>query len=124
MVGDITIYIWLAVGAFATTIISSIASNIILPEKTGAQDGKAGVYLKLWFFLLFLVIGFSIVPIAVKFFTERLLVVVTGSDIPKIIHENGMTIVYVFWFVYIAGLLIALPSMAKDGFFDEEKPKT
>ena len=125
MVGDITIYIWLAVGAFVTTIITSIVSGILMKGNevpAGTQTGKAEVYLKMWFFGLFLLIGFSIVPIAVKLFTDRLVVTISESDIPKIIRDNSMTVVYVFWFVYLVGLGIALPSMVKDGFFDEEKP--
>jgi len=110
MVGDITIYIWLAVGAFVTTIITSIVSGILMKGNevpAGTQTGKAEVYLKMWFFGLFLLIGFSIVPIAVKLFTDRLVVTISESDIPKIIRDNSMTV------VYVSGLFILSDSASR-----------
>ncbi len=75
---------------------------------------------KVFFFAVFLLIGFGLVPVIVNFFTDRLVEVVTESEIPVWLKANAMYIVYGFWGIYVAGLAIALPAMVKDGFFSGE----
>jgi hypothetical protein len=85
-----------------------------------AKLEKMSVYGKVSAFTLFLVIGFSLVPILVKLFTDALPEIITESTFPLTVKENAMNIVYVFWVVYALGIIIALPAMIKDGFFDPE----
>ncbi len=66
-------------------------------------------------FALFLVIGFSAVPIAVGIFIY-LLPKAVSADI-GIIEKNYTLIVLASWAFMAVGFAIALPQMRKDGFF-------
>jgi len=127
MIKDINIFIILAVVAIAILLLISLGGNIYLHGREAVQDAenvkKLSVYIKTTAFVLFLIIGFSAVPIMVKFFTDALPDIIKESSIPKILQENAMNIVYGFWVVYVLGLLVAFPAMQKSGFFAPELPE-
>lgn len=123
MIQDITIYIITVAVAFGVLIVSGFTVNLLMKHHAAVDEGKLkkmSVYGKAFAFTLFLVIGFSLVPILVKLFTDALPEIITESTIPLMIKENAMSIVYGFWVVYALGIIIALPAMIKDGFFDPE----
>lgn len=129
MIQDITIYIIAIAVALGVLIVSGFTVNLLMKRHAAVDEGKLkkmSVYGKISAFTLFLVIGFSLVPILVKLFTDALPEIITETNIPLTIKENAMTIVYGFWVVYALGIIIALPAMIKDGFFDPENeiPKT
>lgn len=126
MIQDITIFIFAASIAFGVLILSGFTVNIIMKRHTAldtAKTKKMSVYGKAAAFALFLVIGFSLVPIMVKLFTDALPEIIKESTFPLTIKENAMNIVYGFWVVYALGIIIALPAMIKDGFFAPEHPE-
>lgn len=123
MIDDITIFIIAAAIAFGVLIVSGFTVNIIMKRHSTldvVKTKKITVYGKVFAFTLFLVIGFSLVPILVKLFTDALPEIITESTIPIMIKENATNIVYGFWVVYALGIIIALPAMIKDGFFGPE----
>ncbi len=125
MIKDIVPFILVAVGAVVLQILLTIASGIFSRSQTIPNRklmGKLSFYSLVFSFVVFLVIGFSIVPIFVKLFTDALPSVITESDFPKTIREHAWTIVYVFWGGYVLGLIIALPSIRKSDFFQPEVP--
>lgn len=126
MIGDISLFIFLAIGALVLQIVISIASSVYI-HKSGPQNKenfkKLSVYAKISAFMIFLVIGFSFVPIAVKFFADFLPDFMKNSPLPQMVKDNGMIIVYVFWGIVLAGLIIAMPAMIKSGFFKPETPE-
>ena len=81
-------------------------------------------------FVLFCVLGFSIVPLAIAFVLRGNIALwkkfpITGEGIKararRYIIENEVrafnTLLALFWIVYALGMLIALPAMIADGFF-------
>lgn len=126
MIQDITIYIIGALGAVALLIGMNIGAGIFL--KGGAKENpenvkKMSVVVKTFAFALFLIIGFSLIPVMVKFFTDALREIITGSTLPETLQKNAMFIVYGVWIVYAIGIAIAFPAMKKSGFFDPELPE-
>lgn len=120
---DITLYIFLAGGSLSAIILMSVAGGIFLHGKPKPETyKKISVIVKSTAFAFFLVMGFSLVPIMVKFFTDALVEVIPQSNLPLILQANAISIVYLFWLVYIAGTVIAFPAMKKSGFFAPELP--
>jgi MFS family permease len=108
-----------AVSCFIAFIVLSIIGSILEKRIRGETYEKAGKLMIIVFFALFLVFGFSIVPLAIGIFIPLLKQVV---PIPiDFLEQNDMLIVYFFWAVYMIGLIIALPTMIKGGFFEPEK---
>ncbi|MFH1830861.1 MAG: hypothetical protein ABH871_08830 [Pseudomonadota bacterium] len=81
-------------------------------------------------FALFLIMGFSIVPIMVKvfffLFLQVLALVRPASKHNPIaswlitLSKKQMVIVYIFWGIYIIGLIFAVPAAIESGFFSGE----
>jgi hypothetical protein len=70
---------------------------------------------------LFFLFGLAIVPLFVKGFIQlQQRAGNHNNGNVAWIRENGRNIVFAVWAVFIAGLLIALPFMRKDGFFATE----
>lgn len=123
MINDISIFIITSSITFGVLIVSGFTVNIIMKRHSTldvAKTKKLSVYGKVFTFTLFLVLGFSLVPVLVKLFTDALPEIIRESTIPIMIKENATNIVYGFWFVYALGIIIALPAMIKDVFFGPE----
>ncbi len=125
MIQDITIYIIGALGAVALLIGMNIGAGIYLAG--GAKENperikKMSVVVKAIAFILFIVIGFSMIPVMVKFFTDALPEIIGESSLTEVLQKNAMVIVYGVWAVYAIGMGIAFPAMKKSGFFDPELP--
>lgn len=78
-------------------------------------------YGKIIIFVVFLIGGYSLVPVMVNLFVDMQTGIGNGEEgMIKYIRENTMTVVWGFWIIFSAGLIIALPAMIKDGFFAPE----
>ncbi len=84
-------------------------------DGAGAARKRFGRAAALSAFALFLLLGISVVPLLVGVFVPMLKESVP-ADI-SIIEDNDMLIVFFFWAIMIAGIVIALPAMRKSGFF-------
>jgi len=126
MIQDITIFIILAVGAFVMIILAGIAAAIFMRAKTSQHPEKTPkleMYVKIFDFGMFVIIGFSLVPILVKFLTDAFPQIIKDSPLPQTLQQNAMLIVYFFWIIAAGGLAIAIPAILKSGFFKPEPPE-
>jgi hypothetical protein len=106
-----------AIGAFAGLIIFSIISHLLETKGIVRNREAAATVAKLTSFSLFLVLGYSLIPLMLHVF-----VVAQGgignSDVGMVRflreHERGVT--YFIWGFFTTGLLIALPVMWTDMF--------
>ncbi len=99
--------------SFLMLIALSLAGGALERRmKGGEAAGKAGSIVKTIVFALFLVLGFSFVPVAVGLFFPALRDVVP-IDI-GFLAENDMLFVFGAWAVYIIGLAIAFPELKRD----------
>ena len=106
-------------GIFALTILIAILGNIleaagiVLPERAQAPA-------QIVFFLLFLGIGFSAIPLMVKLVLAAQ-VRLGNADKPiirtLIAHQNR--IIWAMWIVCLAGLALAVPAAIEDGMFGD-----
>ncbi|MEW6722643.1 MAG: hypothetical protein AB1324_05260 [Candidatus Micrarchaeota archaeon] len=100
-----------AAGSFVATIVLSLAVRAV-----GERAERLAKPIALF---LFLVLGFSIVPVFVGLFVAG-----AGHVIPvplDWLEKNDTLIVLVFWAVFLLGLIVAYPAMVKDGFFGPER---
>jgi hypothetical protein len=100
-------------GFIALSIFGGILEKSI---KDGAKKDRFERTVKKIAFTLFLILGFSIVPVMVGIFFP-LLQNVVPIDI-SFLADNDMLLVAAAWAIYIIGLVILLPEVKKD-FFSE-----
>jgi len=126
MITDITIYLILAGGAFglmiAVSILGGLLSNYLF-SRNPILYRRLGKISLILYFILVLILGFSLIPVMVKLITDFLVSQMPAIDFLKTIHSAGWYIVYAIWGGYVLGLFIALPAMLKSSFFSSEKPK-
>lgn len=116
---NIKICLIILASAFGLLIIGAIIGNIL--ESSGTLETlrtKGITAIKLTYFVLFCVIGFSLVPLLIKYFISGQIKI--GNEEFFLIkwiqaHEKG--VIYGFWSLFLIGLCIALPAAIKDGFF-------
>lgn|SRR5512143_2243025 len=105
---------------FVSFIAISLLGSFIEKRLSTPSRQKAEAMMMKLSFALFLILGFSLVPVMVGVFITLLKLAV---PLPiGLLEENDMLIVYLFWAVYLAGLAIAFPSMKASGFFNPENP--
>lgn len=102
-----------AAGSFLAFIVLSLAGSHIEKRITDRKtSGKAGrIFMRIGF-VLFLLLGFSMVLVMVGMFFP-LLQQVVPIDV-SILRDNDMLFVFGAWAVYIIGLAIAFPQIKKD----------
>jgi len=105
--------------AFGLLIVSAIIGNILESNgtlKTLSPQGIAAV--KLFYFALFCVLGFSIVPMALRFFISAQIKIGNAElFLVKWLQAHEQGFVFGVWIMFIIGLCISLPAAIKDGFF-------
>ncbi|MBU0540407.1 hypothetical protein KKF59_00230 [Patescibacteria group bacterium] len=70
-------------------------------------------------FLPFVLVGFWLPVIAVRFFLKRAPQLgLENHVLVKLIKANPKRTIYIFWIIYLAGLLLALPEAITGGFFN------
>jgi hypothetical protein len=116
------LFLIIFVSAFALMLLSAVVFNSL--ESKGVMTkitivSRAVSLQALFQFAMFLVMGFSIWPLAVKLFIF-LQIKIGNAELPLVTflqsHEQGF--VYCVWCVLIIGLCFALPGSIKEGFFD------
>lgn len=115
----------LCVGALGLTVLLSLFGHIVGPRIWGAtpQDIEAAGQVMLpAFFCLFLVLGFSALPLMSSLFVSGLERLWAGmgllerplhARIIALLHQYQVTFVVVVWGVYLAGLMIAAPHIIR-----------
>ena len=94
---------------------------IVFGKDLPAFDRKYGSIMKGIVFFLFLVVCASLVPICIKgFLYSQVKAGNSNSSLVQLISRSPMTVVYGVWIIILAGMLIALPAMFKDGFFTRD----
>ena len=113
------IYLIFFASAFGLLIVSAIIGNIRESNgtlKTLSPKGIATV--KLFYLALFCVLGFSLVPLMIRYFISAQ-IKIGNAEFFLIkwhqVHEQGA--IYGFWTLFIIGLCIAIPEAIRTGFF-------
>ncbi len=107
------------VSALVVLIVSAIVGNILESNGTlKTLSPKGIVAVKIFYFAVFCVLAFSLVPIVLKYFISGQIKI--GNEESFLIqwlqtHEKG--VVYGFWALCVIGLSMAVPAAIKDGFF-------
>jgi hypothetical protein len=70
------------------------------------------------YFILFLILCFSVVPLFIKLFITGQIKIGNGEvALIKLLRENEKVVVYGIWTFMVIGLSMAIPAAIKDGFF-------
>jgi hypothetical protein len=104
-----------AAGSFLMLILISVAGGVFerrIKDEAGRKKAER-ISLSIAF-ALFLILGFSMVPVMVGAFTYALPSVIP-ADV-GFITGNDTLIVLAFWAAYLAGLVILLPEAKKEFF--------
>jgi hypothetical protein len=110
--------VWLIV--FISAIVIAVLGSVL--ESRGALSflgARENRVMAIFGFTIFCVLGFSIIPLAIRFFVTMQLKIGNGELLlVKWLqaHETG-TVIGV-WIFIIIGLCMAIPSAIKDGMFD------
>jgi hypothetical protein len=112
----------IAVGiAFGLVIFGSIVGGVLQSKFKITIDQVDPTWImaiKLFYLLLFLVIGFALVPVALNYFiTMQIKIGNEDFVLIKWLATNAPQVVYGLWALFIVGLCIALPAAIKGGFF-------
>jgi hypothetical protein len=112
---------WLIIfgGTFGLLIVSAIIGNILESNgtlKTLSPEVETAVMI--FYFALFCVLGFSIVPLALKLFISAQIKIGNGElFLVKWLQAHEQGFICGVWIMFIIGLCISLPAAIKDGFF-------
>jgi hypothetical protein len=116
----------LAIGSFAAMLVLGAIGNFLDSHGIVRNREAAATVAKLTAFGLFLVLGFSLVPLMLHLF-----VVAQGGignanlGFVRFLREHERGVTFTMWGLFTAGLLIALPMMWTDFFgFAVPLPKT
>lgn len=107
--------------SFGLMMLGSIAGGVLqskLKITIEQLDPTWVLAIKLFYLLLFLVLGFSLVPVALRFFISKQ-GEIGNQDfmLIKWLAANEPQVVYGVWVIFIVGLCIALPAAIKGGLF-------
>ncbi len=115
------VYVIILVSAFSIFILSAVINGVLESrgiDYTQRLSPQALNAINIFYFITFLAIGFAIMPLMLKFFIWGQIKIGHGDlSIIKWIVANENIVVYCYWGVCVLGLIIALPSTIKDGFF-------
>ncbi|MDD2320916.1 MAG: hypothetical protein PHO83_12805 [Geobacteraceae bacterium] len=107
------------VATLIVIVVSAIIGTILESNGTlGSLDSKTISAIKIFYFTLFCVLVFSLIPLLTRYFIS--LQTKIGNADSFIIqwfqaHEKG--VVYGFWILCLLGLGMAVPAAIKAGFF-------
>jgi len=107
------------VSAFGLLIVSAVIGNILESNGTLKAHSPKGIAAgKVFYFALFCVLGFSIVPLALRFFISAQIKIGKAEFfLIKWLQAHEQGFIFGIWIMFIIGLCISLPSAIKDGFF-------
>jgi hypothetical protein len=114
-------HVWIFVAFLAATFGIAIAGNILLGMGVGPVPARFQPAAKIGFFILFLGIGFSAIPVMVKLVLAGHQKIGNADKAPiKMLAAQQNLIICILWALAAAGLLVALPTIIADGFFDAD----
>ncbi len=115
------IFLIILAGIMALLISSAILVNVLesggkLSRETIGPGGVSAI--KIYFFSLFLVICFTVVPLFIKLFLYMQIKIGHGELTPiKWLQVNETAVIYGLWIFMLIGFCIALQGAIKDGLF-------
>jgi hypothetical protein len=124
----------LCLGALGVTVLLSLLGHLVAPRIWGtspAETAAAGRFILPIFFGLFLVIGFSALPLAANLFVsglERmwasmgLLERPLNAKVMALVHKHHVHIVLAGWGIFVAGLVIASPYILREWAAEQPSP--
>lgn len=118
---NIKIFLVLFISVFVIFVLAAVIGNIL--ESTGMLTkeaiGPRGMSaVKIISFILFCIMGFSIVPLAVRFFVYMQVKIGNeGLFLVKFIEAHEQAVVLGAWGFLLVGLSIAMAAGFRDGFF-------
>lgn len=102
----------IVVGAVVGNVLES--AGILNREALGPR-GIAAV--KLFYLILFCILGFATVPLLIKYFIDLQIRLGNGDVFPvKWMQDHELSVVYGFWVMIVVGLSMALPAALRNGF--------
>ncbi len=120
--------------ALGVTVLLSLLGHLVGPRIWGSspeETGAAGQFMLPIFFGLFLVIGFSALPLAANLFVsglERmwasagLLERPLNAKVIALVHQYHVHFVLAVWGIFIVGLVIAAPHILRDWKAEQPSP--
>ncbi len=115
------IFLIILAGVMALLISSAIVVNIL--ESSGKLSretiGPGGVSaIQIFFFSLFIIICFTVVPLFIKLFLYMQIKIGHGElAVIKWLQANETHVIYGLWIFMLIGFCIALQGAIKDGLF-------
>lgn len=106
--------------AFGLMITGAVITNTLESNGTLEALGPNGrILVNVVPFILFLIIGFVVVPLFLRLFIKLQIKAGNGEFfLVKWLQSHERKIVYGVWAIYLIGLMISLPSAIKEGFFN------
>jgi hypothetical protein len=108
------------VTTFAALIVSAIIGNILESNGTlGKLGPKSVMAVKVFYFALFCILVFSVIPLVLRFFIS-MQIKIGNADffIIQWLQAHERAVVFGVWAFFAIGFCIAVPAAIKDGFFD------
>jgi len=100
-------------------ILSAIIGNILESNGTfGKLSPIAVSAVKVFYFTLFCVLAFSLIPLVISYFIAMQIKIGNGDvAVIKWIQDHQRGVIFGFWAFCIIGMCIALPTIIRAGFF-------
>lgn len=108
-------------GALALLVVFGVVGTALESRGVFAKEHAEAVKVASIAFAstLFIVLAFSAVPLAIRLFIRGQLRIGNGNlRAIQFIQEHETSARWAVWLIWITGLLIALPVMIADGFFE------
>lgn len=125
MINHLSFFISLAVSSLFVLILVNIGLGFYF-SKTAGKDlvliSKLTMYAKVLAFILFLLMGFSMIPPVIAFFSWAVSDVLQLKNSTGWIGQYSDALIVGIWTIYLIGIVLALPVIKKSGFFAPELP--
>ena len=118
---NVRLFLFLCVSACGLMILGAILGSLL--ESSGAVTresiGPRGVTaIRIAFFALFCMVGFSVVPIAVRAFVLMQIRIGNAEiSLIRLLRAHEQAVVYGIWGVLAVGLCLAVPAAIRGGLF-------
>ena len=118
---NIKLFLIIFASVFGLIILSAVIGNIL--ESKGmltveAIGSKGVTAVKIFYFVLFCIMGFSIVPLVIRLFISLQTRIGNAEFfLVRFLQGHEQSVVFGVWIVFIIGLCFAVPAGIKDGFF-------
>ena len=108
-------------GLFASFVLMAVIGNALQSSGVIKHPESLQTPMKIVFFAIFLAFAFSMIPTMVKLFVAGQASVGNAEKAPvKFVAEHQVAVIWGFWALWIAGMVVALPTMIRGGFFTDQ----